>query len=203
MALNNSDRLIQLINNILDLERLESDAVELGKEKCLIAEIFKQAIEAVLPLANQHAIAIQVRSPEIAVEANFGAIVQTVTNLLSNAIKFSPSNATIWVKAEIIQSGLPEGLTDSPRPYPSFQPPTPYLLISITDQGRGIPPEKQEIIFGRFQQVDASDARQKGGTGLGLAICKTIVQQHDGHIWVESTLNAGSTFYFTLPLSTR
>ncbi|MGQ9870638.1 sensor histidine kinase [Leptodesmis sp.] len=75
-----------------------------------------------------------------------------------------------------------------------------YILFSIKDQGRGTPEEKLEYIFDRFQQVDVSDSRQKGGTGLGLAICKSIVQQHGGQIWVESSPGQGSTFYFTLPL---
>lgn len=80
---------------------------------------------------------------------------------------------------------------------------SPYVLFSIKDQGRGIPTDKLETIFGRFQQVDVSDSRQKGGTGLGLAICRSIVQQHSGQIWVESIVGQGSTFYFTLPLNQR
>ena len=75
-----------------------------------------------------------------------------------------------------------------------------HILFSVQDQGRGIPADKLETIFGRFQQVDASDSREQGGTGLGLAICQSIVQQHDGQIWVESTWGQGSTFFFTLPL---
>lgn len=80
-------------------------------------------------------------------------------------------------------------------------PQSPQILFKIRDQGRGIPPDKLESIFERFQQVDVSDRRQKQGTGLGLAICKNIVQQHGGHIWVESVLGEGSTFYFTLPIT--
>ncbi len=74
------------------------------------------------------------------------------------------------------------------------------VQISIRDQGRGIPPDKLDLIFERFQQVDTSDARQKGGTGLGLAICRSIVEQHHGKLWVDSTLGQGSTFHFTIPL---
>jgi hypothetical protein len=74
------------------------------------------------------------------------------------------------------------------------------ILFQVKDRGRGIPADKIESIFGRFQQVDASDSRKKGGTGLGLAICRSIVQHHDGQIWAESTIGEGSTFYFTLPL---
>jgi signal transduction histidine kinase len=75
------------------------------------------------------------------------------------------------------------------------------VLFQVQDQGRGIPANKLEAIFGRFQQVDASDSRNEGGTGLGLAICRNIVQQHDGQIWVESTVGQGSTFYFAIPIS--
>ncbi|HBE50580.1 MAG TPA: hybrid sensor histidine kinase/response regulator, partial [Cyanobacteria bacterium UBA11369] len=71
----------------------------------------------------------------------------------------------------------------------------------VKDTGRGIPADKLQLIFERFQQVDASDSRKKGGTGLGLAICRHIVEQHDGKIWVESTLGEGSTFFVLLPLS--
>ncbi|RDH51902.1 hypothetical protein CBF18_04005, partial [Mastigocladus laminosus WC112] len=72
--------------------------------------------------------------------------------------------------------------------------PTSYLLFQIKDQGRGIPEDKLETIFDRFQQVDASNSRHQGGTGLGLAICRSIVQQHGGKIWAESILGKGSTF---------
>ncbi|HVT98142.1 MAG TPA: ATP-binding protein, partial [Acidobacteriaceae bacterium] len=74
-------------------------------------------------------------------------------------------------------------------------------IISVEDKGRGIPPEKLDIIFERFQQVDASDSRDMGGTGLGLAICRNIVRQHGGRIWAESVVGKGSTFYFTVPRS--
>jgi signal transduction histidine kinase len=77
---------------------------------------------------------------------------------------------------------------------------SPQVLFTVQDQGRGIPVDRLETIFERFQQVDASDSRRKGGTGLGLAICRSIVQQHGGQIWAESVLGEGSCFYFTIPL---
>jgi signal transduction histidine kinase len=106
-------------------------------------------------------------------------VVQAITNLLGNAIKFSPPDATVWVAAESRRR---------------------EVLVRVKDQGRGIPPDKLETIFGRFEQVDSSDARDQGGSGLGLAICRSIIEQHGGRIWVESTLGEGSTFSFTLPL---
>ncbi len=121
---------------------------------------------------------------------------QTLTNLLSNAIKFSPANSTVWVKAEVVEAKDWE----SEKVRENIHTPLPYILFSIQDQGLGIPADKLETIFGRFQQVDVQDSQKKRGTGLGLAICKSIVQQHQGQIWVESGLGAGSTFYFRLPV---
>lgn len=201
MAVNNSDRLSRLINTILDLERLESGRVELMREQCDARDLIHQAIEAVQPLADQASITLQVVPIAVNFLANPGAIVQVLINLLSNALKFSPPHTTIRLEARSVEA---TSIPATPAP-PSIgsRPPLLYLLFSVQDQGRGIPPEKLETIFGRFQQVDASDSRQKGGTGLGLAICKSIVEQHRGQIWVESVLGAGSRFYFTLPLSEK
>ncbi|MFB2897857.1 PAS domain S-box protein [Aerosakkonemataceae cyanobacterium BLCC-F50] len=186
MAVNNSTRLVQLVNDILDLERLESGSVELLIEECEASELMKQAVESVQTLANQASITIKVAPILVKLWASPGAIVQVIINLLSNAIKFSPPGSTIWLRAELVNH---EEKSDD------------YLRFSVKDEGRGIPPDKLESIFERFQQVDASDSRQKGGTGLGLAICKTIVQKHKGKIWVESVLGEGSTFYFTIERS--
>src|SRR6266851_3416919 len=98
-------------------------------------------------------------------------ILQVVTNLLSNAIKFSPIASTVRVHTE--------ATSDS-------------ILLKVVDEGRGIPTDKLDSIFDRFQQIEPSDARQKGGTGLGLAICRSIVQQHSGSIWAQRNLGLGS-----------
>ena len=108
-------------------------------------------------------------------------ILQTLGNLISNAIKFSPGGSEITLRART------QSATEA--------------IISVSDRGRGVPKEKLEIIFERFQQVDASDSRDMGGTGLGLAICRNIVRQHGGRIWAESIVGRGSTFYFTVPLT--
>ncbi|MFB2937997.1 PAS domain S-box protein [Aerosakkonemataceae cyanobacterium BLCC-F154] len=185
MAMNNSDRMVRLINDILDLERLESGSVELVPEECDAIDLMKQAVESVQTLANQASVTIKVAPISVKLWASPGAIVQVITNLLSNAIKFSPPDSTIWLKAELVNHET----SDSD------------IRFSVQDEGRGIPADKLESIFERFQQVDASDSRQKGGTGLGLAICKTIVQKHKGRIWVNSGLGEGSTFYFTIARS--
>lgn len=190
MALDNTERLIRLVNDILDLERLTTGRVDLVLEPWPIDRLFTLAVSGVEALALEADITIQVERVSATVLAAPDAIVQTLVNLLGNAIKFSDSGSKIWLAAAV----------DPDRPSKSHSPTPLFLRVAVKDQGRGIPADRQELIFERFQQVDGSDSRQKGGTGLGLAICKRIVEQHGGTIWVESQLGQGSTFFFTLPL---
>jgi PAS domain S-box-containing protein len=178
IALIDTNRLANLVNDILDLERLESGRTVLEKTRCQAADLMQQAVDAVQTLATPQQISFTLHPTDAQVWAAANAIVQALTNLLSNAVKFSPVNFTITLGAERQ---------------------TDCVLFWVRDRGRGIPADKLETIFGRFQQVDASDSRDKGGTGLGLAICHSIIEQHGGKIWVESTLGEGSTFFFTLP----
>jgi signal transduction histidine kinase len=173
-----SERLVRLVNDILDLERLEANMVPLNRQWGDAALIVQRAMAAMRSLAEEHDITLHSIPIPLNVWADHDRIMQTLVNLLSNAIKFSPPSSTITLTVK--------GLTNQ-------------ILFQVQDQGRGIPADKLESIFGRFQQVDASDSRDRNGTGLGLAICRNIVQQHGGDIWVESTLGKGSTFYFTLP----
>ncbi|WP_026098919.1 PAS domain S-box protein [Kamptonema formosum] len=179
IALTDSERLVRLVNDILDLERLESGRAILEKTACKAADLIQQAVEGVRAIADRQHITLSVHPTDVEVWAAPDAIVQTLTNLLSNALKFSPPDTAITISAE----------RQADR-----------ALFQVRDLGRGIPADKLEAIFGRFQQVDASDSRDKGGTGLGLAICRSIIEQHGGRIWAESTIGAGSTFFFTLPL---
>lgn len=174
-----SDRLVRLVNDILDLERLESGRVVMDKTTCKAADLIQQAVSGVEAIACEQHIGLMVQPTQLEVWAAADAIIQTLMNLLSNAIKFSPPHTMVRV---------------------SVQPQVDRVLFQVQDRGRGIPADRLETIFGRFQQVDASDSRQKGGTGLGLAICRSIVEQHEGRIWAESCPGEGSTFFFTLPL---
>ncbi len=183
IAVESTDRLVRLINDILDIERIESGKVQMVKEGCNVADLIAAAIDEVQAIADKAGILLDVSNLLVDVIADGDRIIQTLTNLLSNAIKFSNRGSTVWLSVELKSD------------------PSPYLLFTVKDQGRGIPPDKLEAIFERFQQVDASDSRRQDGTGLGLAICRSIVQQHGGKIWVESTSGAGSTFLFTLPFS--
>ncbi|MDX2228282.1 MAG: PAS domain-containing protein [Leptolyngbyaceae cyanobacterium bins.349] len=179
IALTDTKRLVNLVNDILDLERLESGRIVLEKTPCQAADLLQQAVNGVQAIASQHQITFTLASTDVTVWAAADAIIQTLTNLLSNAIKFSPTYSTVVLQAERQAN---------------------QVLFQVRDQGRGIPADKLETIFGRFQQIDSSDSREKGGTGLGLSICRSIIERHGGKIWAESTLGEGSTFFFTLPL---
>jgi signal transduction histidine kinase/CheY-like chemotaxis protein len=191
IAVTNTDRLIRLINDILDLERMESGRAPLQIRRCSMRDLAQQAIETMTAMADANTVHLalepftvaQAASPEaLFFDGDADRILQVLTNLLSNAIKFSPAASTIRVHTE--------ATSDS-------------ILLKIVDEGRGIPPDKLDSIFDRFQQVEPSDARQKGGTGLGLAICRSIVQQHSGSIWAQRNLGPGSTLYVMLPRTTR
>jgi PAS domain S-box-containing protein len=182
IAAKNAERLVRLINDILDIERIESGKATMIKQACDTSNLMTASVEAMQGMAVAAKVTLFVSPVSAQLRADPDRIIQVLTNLLSNAIKFSPPGSTIWLNAEVRDKD------------PS------YILFRVQDQGRGIPADKIETIFGRFQQVDASDSRQKGGTGLGLAVCRSIVQHHEGQIWAESTLGEGSTFYVTLPL---
>jgi signal transduction histidine kinase/DNA-binding response OmpR family regulator len=180
VAVSNTDRLIRLINDVLDIERMRSGHMPMQMAPSVAHDLVQRSVESLKSLADAAHVTLveQVEPLELVVDAD--RIVQTLTNLVSNAIKFSSTDASIEIAARR-QDG--------------------EALFSVADHGRGIPPDKLETIFGRFEQVDRSDTRDKGGTGLGLAISRSIVQLHGGRIWVESEIGRGSTFYFTLPVS--
>ncbi|MCA6605749.1 MAG: GAF domain-containing protein, partial [Pseudanabaena sp. M007S1SP1A06QC] len=180
IADDNTERLVRLVNNVLDLQRIESGDVKMEKQICNVSTLMIQATEAMQPMAQHHGVVLIVEPVDIKIFVDSDYIVQALTNLISNAIKFSSVNGKVWLTAE-------KKLNNE-------------VLFSVCDEGQGIPSDKLENIFERFQQVDSSDSRRKGGTGLGLTICRKIVEQHEGKIWAESILGQGSTFSFTLPL---
>ncbi|MEM7062182.1 MAG: PAS domain S-box protein [Cyanobacteria bacterium P01_B01_bin.77] len=178
IALSNTERLTRLINDVLDLERIESGRIKMIRIRCRVADLLNQAAQAMMSMAQTQGVTLQVMAVDTYIYADPDHVEQTLTNLLSNAIKFSPRGETVLLKA-----------IDQPH----------QVLFKVIDHGRGIPEDKLETIFERFQQVDVSDTRNHGGTGLGLAICREIVQHHNGRIWVTSIHGQGSTFCFTLP----
>jgi signal transduction histidine kinase/CheY-like chemotaxis protein len=189
IATTNTDRLIRLINDILDLERMESGRAPLQIRRCSLRDLCDQAIETMTPMAEDHAVHIELvpssegQTPDsLFFDGDSDRILQVLTNLLSNAVKFSPAASTVRIHTD--------ATSDS-------------LLLKVVDEGRGIPADKLDSIFDRFQQVEHSDARQRGGTGLGLSICRSIVQQHSGAIWAQRNLVKGTTMFVMLPRTAR
>jgi signal transduction histidine kinase/CheY-like chemotaxis protein len=181
IAAHETERLVRLVNDILDLERFETSKFTLDKQWCDATTLMQQVAEVIKPLTEESKITVSLLpdAQTVPVWADPDRLIQVLVNLLGNAIKFSPAESKVTLTA---------------------QAETDQVLFQVKDQGRGIPADKVEVIFGQFQQVDASDARDKGGTGLGLTICRNIIQKHGGRIWVKSILGEGSTFYFTLPI---
>ncbi len=173
------DRLIRLINDILDLAKIEAGQIKLQKIPGDLLDPVERSIRGLKAYADQLGVKISMVAPESLpqIEGDKDRIEQVVTNLLSNAIKFSPENGEIKVRL----------LVDSN-----------WVECRVEDQGCGIAEQNLEKVFGKFQQVGESP--RKGGTGLGLAIAQGLVQEHGGKIWVESKVNEGSQFIFRLPL---
>ena len=187
IAADNASRLVRLVNDILELERLESGKIQLEIEVVQTTDVTGRAEQLMQVLAEQSGVVLEIQDPGLDIEADGDRLIQVLTNLVDNAIKFSAPQDRVTVTVErVIDSEQTSGQA-------------PCLLFQVQDQGRGIPATQLDQIFERFQQVDASDSRSKGGTGLGLAICRSIVQQHGGQIWVESQEGAGSCFLFTIP----
>ncbi len=180
MAHKNSDRLIFLINDLLDMDKLESGQISIKRSPVDLAAVVREAIEANQGYAARHDVTIKATRLEDGLIAlgDRHRLRQVLDNLISNAAKFSFSGQEI----ELCAAG------DHDR-----------IVISVRDHGTGIPPEAHDTIFDRFTQVDSSDQRQKGGTGLGLSISKSIVELHDGKIHFVSEPGKGTTFFVELP----
>ena len=167
IASSNTERLIRLINDILDLERMESGRAPLSLRRCSIFDLAREAVDSMTGMADAAEVRLELASrtgrDAIYFDADSDRILQVLTNLLSNAIKFSPPDSVVLMEIDAHAESL---------------------LVKVVDHGRGIPADKLEKIFDRFQQVEASDASKRGGTGLGLAICRSIVQQHGGTVAV-------------------
>jgi PAS domain S-box-containing protein len=179
VAIANTDRLVRLINDILDVERIESGAVPMSRRRVSLNEIFDQVDELMQPLAHKADIALEIERLDVDLNADADRIVQTLTNLVGNSIKFSPAGTSVRIEtARDVE----------------------HVHIRVCDEGRGIPADMLETVFARFQQVDARDNREKGGSGLGLAISRSIIEQHDGRIWAAGELKKGAIFHILLPI---
>jgi two-component system sensor histidine kinase VicK len=177
IALGNCDRLVRLVNDIVDFERIGSGNLPLHKAEWNAIDLLRRAMDPERSTAARAGLTFRIDAQPVDVWVDGDRILQVLGNLIRNAIKFSEKGGEIRLAARA--TGEKE------------------VTFEVQDQGAGIPPEKLDLIFERFQQADASDSRLRGGTGLGLALCRGIVNQHGGRIWVTSNPGSGSTFYFT------
>ncbi len=174
-----TDRLIRLINDLLDLAKIDAHRLPLTKKWCSVHEVIRTSLDGIQGLAKTAGIRlVQNEIPDVEAHIDKDRIQQVLMNLISNAIKYSPRNGFIHI----------DGKIDLNR----------QLILSVTDQGKGIAPEDQELIFQKFRQVTNSENPLVKGTGLGLAIAKALVEEHQGMIGVQSVPHQGSTFYFSL-----
>lgn len=180
VADSNSERLAQLINDLLDIEKLAAGKMPFDIQALQVWAELQQVVDNLQPFASQHHVVFEIQPiPEgVTVQADSLRLQQVLTNLLSNAIKFSPPDSKVSLNVERQNENV---------------------LFNIIDYGPGIPAEFHPHIFQRFAQADGSNQRQSGGTGLGLAICKELVQQMGGTIGFHSVPGEGATFYFALP----
>ncbi len=223
MAIGNCDRLVRLVNDILDFDSVQKGRLPLRRQSVEAIDLLRRAADVAHTAASQVHISFKIDASPVLVLADPDRILQVLNELVSNAIKFSPPETQIRLANEICGakpagakpfepnpfgyqlSGLSDadpsgfGLSTASGPSAAGSVGADEVCFIVEDQGRGIPTEKLERIFDRFQQGDASDSRALGGTGLGLALCRSIVEQHGGRIWAESAPVQGSRFLFTLP----
>lgn len=175
---NNIVRVINLINELLDLERMEEGKLELHTRKISLSEVIDRSFNAVEGFARLHRVKLERETPELFFDGDPDRLVQVVINLLSNGIKYSGQGTTVTVRAHLKEENL---------------------IVEVCDEGPGIPKEQQSALFTRFKQLDSAPDARVASSGLGLAICKVIVEAHKGKIGVESEVGKGSRFWFSLP----
>jgi signal transduction histidine kinase len=179
IALQNSERLIRLINDILDIEKMEAGHMQAREERVLIADVLRTTMSGLQSIAHDAGVTLELELDETAgVTGESDRLVQVFTNLVSNAIKVSPTGESVTASIR---------RTDD------------SIYVDVTDRGPGIPEEFRERIFGKFQQAGRSAVRRPGGTGLGLAIARAITELHGGTIRFETEIGAGTTFTVCLP----
>jgi signal transduction histidine kinase len=182
--LSSGRHLLSLINDILDLSKIEAGRMELEVTTFHMPDAIENALLLIRERASRHGIKL-----ERIIDDRLGdftgderKVKQVLVNLLSNAVKFTPEGGRIKVEARLGDSAI---------------------ITSVTDTGIGIASEDQEVIFEEFRQVGSNYAQKREGTGLGLSLTRKFVEMHGGKIWVESELGKGSTFTFTLPIRTN
>ena len=181
VALSNTERLVRIINDILDISKIEAGKLELNARPHAVADVVKQSLQNVEPIAHGALVGLKadIEAGVPLVQVDPDRFIQVLVNLLSNALKVAPPRSEVTLAARRAADG--------------------FVAFSVTDRGRGIEPEKIGLLFQKFQQLDGANTRKARGTGLGLAIVKALVEMQGGQVSVESTVGHGSTFTVTVP----
>ncbi len=182
IATRNSDRLINLVNDILDTEKLSSDMMVFDFQVLDLSHLVAEAVEANQGFAYAHGVTIRFERPVsgIRVLADSYRLTQVISNLISNAAKFSPDGGDVVIEVTARND---------------------VVEVSVSDDGSGIPVQYHEQVFEQFTQVDSSDSREKRGTGLGLSIARSIIERHNGVMKLDVERRKGARFFFNLPIS--
>jgi len=182
VAERNGQRLLDLINDILDIEKIESGKLTLLPEPMPIDELVNESMKLNQGFADRYQVRLVATGlmPDVRVNADRKRLLQVMTNLISNAAKFSPAGGSVDIEMRQANDKI--------------------VVISVGDRGNGIPEDFRNRIFGRFAQADSADTRAKGGTGLGLAICKRLIEMMDGTIGFSDRPGGGTVFWFELPM---
>ena len=213
-----TNKLIRIVSELLAYEQMKSGQLRIVPQHCPVAELLKQAVQALPFNSKQIAVILSLKTKFVSVWADPLYTTLLLSHLLNNAIKFSPTHSIVTLTVKLsksaesqsqkhdfyLQNSLNQDSFSTPVwiDFPSsFDiPEADSVLFQVKDRGIGIPPEELEKIFECFYQVDRSDSRPYNGLGLGLGICHQIVHLHGGRVWVERTLRGGSVFYFTVPV---
>ncbi len=179
IAHNNSQRLIHLVNDLLDMEKLVAGKMHFDMQTYRLRQLIQQSIEANITFAQQYGVIYELLDgPDVKVTVDQQRLLQVLANYLSNAAKFSPMNDAVTIRVDIRYGSV---------------------RVTVSDKGPGVPENFRARLFQKFSQADSSDSRQKGGTGLGLAICKEIMERMGGTVGIDSAPDKGASFYFDLP----
>ena len=178
-AFRNADRLLALVNDLLDLERVGSGELAVEKRDCVLATAIERAAETIRPIAGDAGVSLKIEPTSVTLHADPDRLTQVMINLLANAVRFSPRGGTVTV---------------------GVSPAADRVRVTIDDQGPGVPAAFRKTIFEPFKQVEGSAAHKKGGTGLGLAISHAIVREHGGVLDLTDAPGGGARFWFDLPV---
>jgi signal transduction histidine kinase len=181
VAERNAQRLLDLINDLLDIDKIESGKFNLQPESVPLDDLVQESLILNKAFADRFRVTLQVRGsvPDVRLRVDRKRLMQVMTNLLSNAAKFSPEGASVEVSTRRVDG---------------------VVRVEINDRGPGIPEDFRNRIFTRFAQADSTTTRNKGGTGLGLAICKRLIELMEGRIGFHDRPGGGTTFHFELPV---